>query len=188
TGNGTSLFENIEVDQTDLTDDSWNFSPEAIQTVYDKIDDKHPIIGELFLIGQGMQTGRNEVFGGLTSTDASRLGLGKKWGRKRAANSDIDRYVIRDRKEHLLWVEEAHEFANLPRLIKRYLTEHESQLKKRAAYKRGNCEWWKFTWPLHKSHYRQEKIISPFLSNRNRFALDRSRRFIGLTDTMSRAE
>jgi len=159
-------------------------SPEAIHTVYDKIDDRHPAIGGLFVIGQGMQTGRNEVFGGLTTAGASKLGLGKKWSRKRAANSDIDRYTIRDRKEHLLWVEKLDEFDKLPRLIRRYLTQHESELRKRAAYKRGNCEWWKFTWPLHKSYYRQEKIISPFLSNRNRFALDRSRRFIGLTDTI----
>jgi len=183
-GNGTNIFEAIEVNQTDLTGDSWNFSPQAIRTVYEEIDDSHPTMGDLLLIGQGMQTGRNEVFGGLTTDDANRLGLGKKWSRKRAANSDIDRYIIRDRKEYLLWVERADEFSKLPRLIRRYLTEHQSELRKRAAYKRGNCEWWKFTWPLHKSLYSQDKIISPFLSNRNRFALDRSRRFIGLTDTI----
>jgi hypothetical protein len=184
TGNGASLFENIEVDQSDLTGDSWNFSPEAIQTIYQNIDDAHPNIGGLFVIGQGMQTGRNDVFGGIKTAEANKMGLGKKWSRKRVANSDIERYFIRDRKEHLLWVEKAGEFSKLPRLIKRYLTQHESELKKRAAYKRGNCEWWKFTWPLHKSFYDQPKIVSPFMSQRNRFALDRSRRFIGLTDTI----
>jgi len=184
TGNDAGVFENIEVDQADLTGDSWNFSPEAMQTIYEKIDDSHPAIGGLFIIGQGMQTGRNDVFGGLTATDASKMGLGKRWSRKRAANSDIERYLIRDRKEHLLWVEKADQFSTLPRLIRRYLTQHESELKKRAAYKRGNCEWWKFTWPLHKSLYNQTKIISPFMSKRNRFALDRSTRFVGLTDTI----
>jgi hypothetical protein len=152
--------------------------------IHQKIDGTHPNISGLFVIGQGMQTGRNEVFGGLTTADANKMGLGKKWSRKRVANSDIERYFIRDRKEHLLWVEKAEEFSKLPRLIKRYLNQHESELKKRAAYKRGNCEWWKFTWPLHKSFYDQAKIVSPFLSKRNRFALDRSRRFIGLTDTI----
>ena len=184
TGNDESVFESIKIDQAGLTGDSWNFSPEAIQAVYDKIDDNYPTIGDLFVIGQGMQTGRNEVFGGLTNADTNRLGLGKKWSRKRAANADIDRYVIRDRKEYLLWVEKAADFSKLPRLIRRYLSLHEAELKKRAAYKRGNCDWWKFTWPLHKSLYHQERIIAPFLSNRNRFALDRSRRFIGLTDTI----
>jgi hypothetical protein len=183
-GSGDVLFEDIEVNQTELTDDSWNFSSEAIQVVYDQIDDSHPTIGSLFLIGQGMQTGLNEVFGGLTDADAKRLSLGTKWSRKRAANSDITRYNIRDRNEHLIWVEKANSFSDLPSPVRQYLTENESKLKKRAAYKRGNCEWWKFTWPLHKANYSQPKIVSPYLSSRNRFALDTSRRFVGLTDTI----
>jgi hypothetical protein len=77
-------------------------------------------------------------------------------------------------------VEDVDDISELPNPIRQYLDQHEAKLKKRAAYKRRNCEWWKFTWPLHKSNYSQEKIISPYLSNRNRFALDRSRRFVGL--------
>ena len=183
-GNGGGLFEDIEVNQAELTDNSWNFSSEAIKGIYDKIDGNHPKADDVLLIGQGMQTGLNEVFAGLTSADSKRLGLGKKWSRKRAANSDIDRYFIRDRNEHMLWVENADEISELPHPIRQYLDQHEAKLKKRAAYKRGNCEWWKFTWPLHKSNYSQEKIVSPYLSSRNRFALDRSRRFVGLTDTI----
>jgi hypothetical protein len=131
-----------------------------------------------------MQTGCNEVFGGLSAAKARQLKLGRTWSRKRAANSDIDSFELRDRHEHLIWVEDATDFKELPRSLRKYLLENRRKLRKRAAYKRGNCEWWKFTWPLHKELYSREKIVSPFLSDRNRFALDRSRRFIGLTDTI----
>jgi len=184
TGNDEGWFEDITVKQSELTDDSWNFSSKSFKSVYSAIDAEHPRIGSLFLIGQGMQTGRNEAFGGISKTEAARLGLGKKWGRKRVANSDIDKFHIRDRNEYLIWVEDAAEFSALPDPIKHHLEGYRSDLRKRAAFKRGNCEWWKFTWPLHKSHYKQEKIVAPFLSTRNRFALDRSGRFIGLTDTI----
>ncbi len=182
--NNEQLFEIIRPKQTQLTSDAWNFSSRAFQRLHDKIDSNHPAIGELFTIGQGMQTGCNGVFGGLFGSDAKKLELGAKWSRKRAANSDIERYGIRDRKEYLLWVEPADRFEDLPRPIRTHLTEHQAVLKKRAAYKRGNCEWWKFTWPLHKAHYDQDKIIAPFLASRNRFALDTTHRFIGLTDTI----
>lgn len=182
--NTDQLFEIIRPKQTQLTSDAWNFSSRSFQKLHDKIDANCPAIGQLFTIGQGMQTGCNAVFGGLFGSDAKKLKLGKQWSRKRAANSDIDRYGIRDRKEFLLWVEPATKFEDLPRPIRRHLTENQAALRKRAAYKRGNCEWWKFTWPLHKAYYNQDKIIVPFLASRNRFALDTTHRFIGLTDTI----
>ncbi len=180
----TGLFEIIEVPQENLGQGSWNFATDDIRETYEKIDGQHSRLGELFLIGQGMQTGRNKVFGGLDKAAAASLSLGRKWSRKRAANSDIQRYRIRDRNEYLLWTEDAVRITDLPEPAQVYLTEHRRELRRRAAYRRGNCEWWKFTWPLHKEFYAQDKIVSPFLSRHNRFALDTSREFIGLTDTI----
>jgi hypothetical protein len=180
----SGVFATFKVKQGTLTDDSWNLSSPKTRSVYAQIDASHPSLAELFDIGQGMQTGCNEVFGGHSAAQARKLKLGRTWSRKRAANSDIDRYELRDRHEHLIWVEDADDLRELPRPLRKYLLENRQKLRKRAAYKRKNCEWWQFTWPLHRELYSQEKIVAPFLSDRNRFALDRSRRFIGLTDTV----
>ena len=184
-GDPGSVFESIRVKQSTLTGDSWNFVSPALHAVHRRIDDEHPKLGDVLLIGQGMQTGRNDVFGGLTNKDVKKLRLGKQWVRKRAANSDIRRYLLRDRAEFLVWVEDARNFKDLPRSLQCYLKAHAKKLRSRAAFKRGNCEWWKFTWPLHKHLYGQARIISPFLSPRNRFALDKTKRFIGLTDRIA---
>jgi TaqI-like C-terminal specificity domain len=130
-----------------------------------------------------MQTGRNDIFGGLSSRNVEELHLPLKMLKKRATNSDILRYQIVDRGEFLIYVEDLQDFSECPPAVVRYLEGHRSELKQRAAYRRGDCLWWKFTWPLHKEWYAQPKILCPFLAERNRFALDTDNEFLGLTDT-----
>ena len=133
-------------------------------------------------IGEGMQTGRNNVFGNLFLKDVRNLKLEKKCLRKRARNSDIERYIIKNRGEFLIYVEEL-QFNECPQNTKSYLKSHQSELKERAAYKRGDCKWWTYTWALHKDLYNRPKIICPYLARKNRFALDKNKEYISLTDT-----
>jgi hypothetical protein len=104
--------------------------------------------------------------------------------RFRVSNSDVQRYEVRHRREVLLWVEECSSFEQLPKGVRVHLEACSDKLKARAAYKRGNCDWWKFTWPLHQKFYSRQHLVSPFLASENRFALVENRRFIGLTDTI----
>jgi hypothetical protein len=134
-------------------------------------------------IGQGMQTGRNDVFGGLSESELLEWRVPDELWYKRAANSDIQRYLIMDRQEYILYLENVNKFSDLPPDIQRYLQGSSKLLKDRAAFKRGNCEWWKYTWPLHKDMYRRSRILCPYLATSNRFALDEEDVFLGLTDT-----
>jgi len=81
------------------------------------------------------------------------------------------------------YLENVPSFENLPGGIRKHLEAHESELKGRAAYKRGNCDWWRYTWPLHKEFNDRPRILCPYLAANNRFALDLKKEFIGLTDT-----
>jgi type I restriction-modification system DNA methylase subunit len=180
----SDVFEEFNANQNHLTSDSWNLAPEPVRDLYGKIDDERQRLDHFLIGGQGMQTGCNEVFG-LSRSELRKLTVSSKWARKRARNSDIQRWEILDSGESLLWVEDCESFDDLPEKIQEHLRENATALRKRAAYKRGNCDWWKFTWPLHKELYSQEKIVSPFLSDKNRFALDSEREFVGLTDTIA---
>ena len=65
-----------------------------------------------------------------------------------------------------------------------HLTAHAAELKKRAAYQRGNCQWWQYTWPLHAEHYgTRTRMLCPYMARENRFAIDAGDEFLGLTDT-----
>jgi hypothetical protein len=110
------------------------------------------------------------------------MSIEPKYARKLLKNQDIKRYQIDFRDLWLIYPEGLAQLADSPSL-ERYLTAHKERLTARAAYKRGNCEWFRFTWPLHKQRYHKPKLVVPFIAPENRFALDTGAEFIGLTDT-----
>ena len=177
------LFETFQYKQEELKNIPWNFVSSENKDLNRKIDKSYPKLDEICDVGQGMQTGRNDIFGNLFPNDVKRLKLETNYLKKRATNSDIQRYFIIDRSEYLIYIDDIHSFKELPPHIADYLRSKESELKKRAAYQRGDCEWWKFTWPLHKEWYSKPKILCPYLAGENRFVLDITKEFIGLTDT-----
>ena len=121
-----------------------------------------------------MQTGRNNVFGKRSFNEIEEWSLNKSQYFKRATNSDIQRYLINDRREFLLYLKETPKLKDLPEGVQHHLAAHMTELKE-SAFKRGNCEWWKYTWPLHKELYDRPRILCPYLATSNRFALDISK-------------
>lgn len=178
-----SVFQSITVEQASFGGGPWLFAEGNVDSVLKKIDASGDPLSSFLAIGQGMQTGCNTVFGGLKDTDLRRWKVGKAERFMRARNSDIQRYLIQDSEKHLLYLEDVSEFDQLPEGIRQHLLSSEAELKGRAAYQRGNCQWWRYTWPLHKDHLRRPKIFCPYMATRNRFALDNHNKYLGLTDT-----
>ena len=167
--------------QTDLDADSWNLYGHTAAQVIQKIDEGAIPLGELTFIGQGMQTGRNSVFV-VDKATLDRYQIEPELIRKNIKNQDITRYNLGFRGLYLIYPEEIESLADYPQ-ARGYLEEHREILEERAAFKRGDCDWWRFTWPLHKERYNAPKIITPYIAPENRFALDATTEFISLTDT-----
>ena len=179
-----SVFEHFQIAQNRLSSATWALTSPVVTDLNEKIDAAGSSIGTILFIGQGMQTGCNEVFGDRTEAEILRWRVKPTQRFKRASNSDIQRYSIRDRQEFILYTPSASLFDELSAGVKTHLGAHADLLKQRAAYKRGDCEWWQYTWPLHQSYYGRKRIICPYLATRNRFALDHQNEFLGLTDTV----
>jgi type I restriction-modification system DNA methylase subunit len=171
------------VPRTSLTAAAWRLSNTDKAALYARIDKAGEPLSRLCKLGQGMQTGLNKVFGKKDAASIKAMGAKPKQVRRRARNVDIQRYHILPRDEHLLYLENEPSFESLPSGVKRYLESERSGLEKRAAYKRGNCEWWRYTWPLQKDLYQRPRIVCPYLATSNRFAIDMDFSYIGLTDT-----
>jgi type I restriction-modification system DNA methylase subunit len=178
----STQFSVFDYPQARLTSKAWAFVPPDRDALFARVDNGHMKLGEVCFVGEGMQTGANDVFE-VDMPTIRREQLERKWLCKHAANSDIRRYLLEHSGTWLIWVEDAEKFTDCPVRIAAYLKAHKAKLKKRAAYVRGNCEWYKFTWPLHRDWYSQPKIIVPYRAPENRFALDNSAEYIGLTDT-----
>ena len=178
-----SIFSKITVKQEMLKETPWLLSSSSVSNINNKVDSAGTPLGNILIIGQGMQTGCNNIFGKRSLGEISKWRLKPTMFYKRARNSDIQRYFIRDCDEYLVFTNNVPSFDKLPVELQKYLTTNQTELKNRAAYKRDNCEWFHYTWPLHQEHYDKVKIYCPYLATSNRFALDDKREFLGLTDT-----
>jgi len=177
------VFDRIVVPRSKFGTNSWLFGTAADEPLISKIDRGKTLAGTALTIGQGMQTGLNEAFGGHPLSIVKEWGLPKNAWFIRAKNSDIHRWRIHNTGEVLLFPNAFSRFAEIPKGMRDHLQHHRKELAARAACIRGNCEWWQYTWPLHEEHYEGPRIYCPYLATENRFALDHKRRFLGLTDT-----
>jgi len=176
-------FETIEISQEKFSSEIWSLSNLTDSSLLEKIDKTGQSIDSILLLGKGMETGDNNVFGKRSLEEIEKWGLKKGEYFIRARNSNIEKYSIKESDEYLIFIENYEAFKDLSSSLQEYLKNNSKNLKERAAYQRGNCEWWKYTWPLHKEYYSRKKILCPYMAKENRFAIDEDDKYLGLTDT-----
>jgi len=144
-----SIFDSLEIPQDHITDKPWVFIKDKNRSLFAKIDENSEPLGSFVQIGKGMETGANHVFAGRSIEEIQRWGLKPRQYFKRAANSDIQPFTIIDRQEYIIFTNAFDSFKQLHPELQDYLQANSAKLKGRAAYKRGNCQWWQYTWPLN---------------------------------------
>lgn len=172
------------VPMTALGSAAWNFGNTTDQTLISKIDAAGTPVGDILHIGQGMQTGANKSFeiselppSTIQALDAAGLVY------RRARTRDITAFHLADNGPLMLFPENHTTFASLPAAARHHLEAQKPTLTARAAFKRGNCQWWRYTWPLHKEYFGKARIYSPYRARTNQFAVDDERAYLGITDT-----
>jgi hypothetical protein len=176
-------FAMVEVPATALNASAWNFGDAAVQAVIAKIDAAGEPVGDILHVGKGMETAANKAFE--FEAPAARIESLRAQGLlyERARNSDIHAFHLDRSGVNMLFLEDVKSFGALPKDIQEHLTAHREKLLARAAFIRGNCEWWRFSWPLHREYFGRARILCPYRARTNRFALDGDRHFLGITDT-----
>jgi hypothetical protein len=105
--------------------------------------------------------------------------------KRRARNSDIDSFHVREEGPSALYLEEVARYSNLPRSVRDWLElpANATKLRSRAAFQRGDCEWWRYAWPLNRRLSDGPRLICPYRTGHNRYALDADFSYLTLTDT-----
>ena len=162
----------------------WRFPNPFRGELFDRIDAAGESLERLCVLGQGMQTAANKVFE-ISDEEATAYDLPAEALKRRARNSDIDAFYIASDGPQILYLEDYASYDDLPEPVRAYLEveEHRKALESRAAYKRGDCEWWRYTWPLHKALHDRARLVNPYRTGHNRFAVDEDFRWVTLTDT-----
>lgn len=172
----------VRVPQSALRGDFWPLSPFQ-ETVFPVIDQHASMASRGYVVGQGMQTGLNEAFV-LDRAQLDRLGLGPDHAlvRRLATNRNLAAYRVAPLDEYVLWVEDT-AFEALPAAVQTHLESFRPALEDRAAYRRGNCAWYRFTWPLHAELLDAPRLLHSYRAGRNGFVVDEAGTWLGLTNT-----
>jgi len=166
-----SNFESVLVPINQLTSEVWNFGKEQTRDVIAKMDRKAKPWSSFSVVGRGMETGANKSFE-----------VDDKFVREnpevasfvypRATNSEIERFSILTPKKLTLYLGGQLDYSKLPKAIQSHLETQRERLEERAAFKRGDCEWWQFTYALHHELFRHPKIVTPYMGRETTFAPD----------------
>jgi hypothetical protein len=178
-----SMTTQVSVPHTQLDSEAWNFGSASTRDLIQRMDQVGDQLGDILHIGQGMQTGANSVF--TVSVDQATYEslhcLGFAY--KRARTRNIEPYRFRGEPDIVAFPNRSDTFEHLPSVVQEILQANSEILRSRAAFLRGNCEWWAYTWPLHLEFIDKPRLICPFMAVENRFAIDKNCSFIGWTDT-----
>jgi hypothetical protein len=151
-----------------------------IARLNDKIDCEHKQLGEILLVGSGMETAANKVF----SFEHYPKQFPDTFIKSRMSGEIISRYHIAEPIEYLLYCEDIKTFDELPKSVQEHLLQHKDKLSNRAdKLRRKTSKWWNFTFPMHKNYYHYNKIWCSYRAKNNEFVYDDTQKFIGLTNT-----
>lgn len=178
-----TAFEQRNVPQSAFSSDRWIFLTNDEQSLVDKINEISWSLGERFRAGQGMQTGQNSAFE-VSPETIQQYDIEPDVLRKVVSNEEIRRFNLRFTDRYWIYTEPYGEEAleRFPNAIE-YLSEHRNQLNDRIAIRRGDCEWYEFSYPRHAHRYDSPKILAPTIAQSNRFALDRDGDIYSSTDS-----
>jgi hypothetical protein len=155
---------------------------DRLNNLMNKLDLKCQYLGDKFTVGQGLTTGRNDIFI-IDDKVIKDHNIEKELLCPYVKTQDIKRYNIEWRGLFLLEIRSNIEINKYPNALN-YLSRFRDELSKRYEVRKDKGTWWSISVPrnielLHK----KSKILTPLYSTHNSFAIDTNiPPFISLTD------
>ena len=150
-----------------------------IKRLNEKIDDDHEKIGDICLIGKGMETASDKVF----SFKEYPVQFPSEFIKLRVSGKNSRKYFISDKTDYILYFEFIDDFKDLPIEIKDYLKSNKKILSNRADKKRRKtAKWWNYTFSLHKEYYDLPKLFCSRRNSINEFSYDGGFKYLSFSN------
>mgnify|MGYP003880398481 CR=1 FL=1 len=168
--------------QKSLEDDRWLLNPKIYNIIFKSAFNNTTPLGQLCLIGVGIQTGRDNIFV-INKEKINKYKIEKQVLRRFLKNGDLRRYRIEFNDLYLIYSTKDIDLSKYPNLQK-YLSKHKNELKRRHEFKQKKCKWYELSVIRNKEIFDSDKpkIISPFMSTENRFVVDNDNIYTGSND------
>ena len=169
-----TLWFNVEFERNSF----FALVPPEIKRLNEKIKSNYPTLGSICKVGKGMETAANSVF--LFDEEPD---FPQQYIKRRLTGEMVNRYVIGNPSQYLLYYEGVDNFEDLDESIKKHLMANREYLESRATVKNEGRAWWKYSRPMHKEYYDYDKIWCSYRSSHNVYGLDTTKNYIGFTNT-----
>lgn len=175
TGTGMLLskenFEHFTIKQSGLKDEGWVLvNPERYE-IFSLLESKGThALGEIFESYQGIITGCDMAF--ILDKDGAReFNIEKNLLKPWIKNSNIGKFSIKPADKYLIYSDFIEDERDFPNAVK-FIGQYRERLMKRRECQKGVRKWYELQWGRKSEVFEAPKIIYPFKSSSNRFAVD----------------
>ena len=173
--NNEDLFFNVGFEK----DNEFALIGDEIKSFNAKIDGNHEKLGDICILGKGMETAADKVFSFKEYPDQ----FSDEFIKLRVTGKNSGRYFINDNTDFILYFEFIDEFKDLPTEIKSYLKSNKKTLSNRADKKRRKtAKWWNYTFSLHKEYYDLPKLFCSRRNSINEFSYDDGFKYLSFSN------
>ncbi|WP_458188544.1 Eco57I restriction-modification methylase domain-containing protein [Haladaptatus sp. NG-WS-4] len=175
-GEDPDTFSTVDLDVGTLSERPWNLIDETTSRIKRKMEAIGWELGTHYDVVQSMQTGFNE---GLVVDEETvdEYDIEPSLLRPLAKTKNVRRYLIEDLGEYVLWteVDDIDEYPN----AKAYLEQYRDELANRYDIEQRGANWWQISNPRNEELFSRSepRILTPFMSTSNKFAIDTDQRF-----------
>jgi len=166
-------FEKFTVDSDVFKEDGWVLLSPEKHEIFALIEGKSNIALEALTDScQGIITGCDRAFI-LTGKAVEEYGIEKELIRPWIKNSNIRKQYIKPAEQCLIYSDFIDAEADFPNAIK-YISSFRDKLMGRRECRNGVRKWYQLQWGRNSSVFDAPKIVYPYKSGENRFAVDRT--------------
>lgn len=169
-------YKKFSISQKSINNDGWVFVDEVEKNIIDKIKEKSKfILKDICHSCQGIITGCDRAFivdRDIINSRKIELRLIKPW----IKSSHIRKNEVIKGEKFIIYSNLIENETECPNAIK-YIEQYKKRLMERRECKKGTRKWYELQWGRKPEIFEEKKIVFPYKSCDNRFALDKGSYF-----------
>lgn len=169
-------FEKLQLYKNTLNKE-WLIIKEDDKIFYDKIETycKHSL-EDICTSFQGIITGCDKAFV-IDKNDKKINLIDDKFLKSWVKNKEIQKYIIEDNRYKLIYSNDIKNESDNPIIINDFIGKYKERLLNRRECKKNLRLWYELQWGREKTSFERKKIMYPYKSFENRFAIDENNSF-----------
>ncbi|MDB0439214.1 Eco57I restriction-modification methylase domain-containing protein [Clostridioides difficile] len=172
----SSKFEYFNINQK-LLSDEWIIVNKDNESFYNKIQEKCKYsLEDIAVSFQGIITGCDKAF--ILSEGDSKLNLvDEKLLKDWIKSKNINKYVVEKSEYKLIYSNDIDDEVKNKKILDEIIGVYKTKLENRRECKSGIRKWYELQWGREKLFFERKKIMYPYKSKENRFAIDYNNNF-----------